>query len=331
MKIIRIITALVLAVGLLYLARISSEGRPRFVSHSENGFTFEMTTVPKALEDSTARITITVNGDMQPDLHLYFRSSKSTQDSDTELRHYIRILMVLEDSASGRYYTVANAGVRGGRMYYYFEIRDNVGGYRAGFRQPDGRPFVLKFIGHVPGPVIAGHIAMMLLTVVFLIMGFLHAVTVVGKNTGTRPMAIYFFLATLCTFLGCYPLGMAMNHYAFDTTWEGVPFGTDATDNKTQLLFAYLLYLVLAGIGSLTGNKLGRDIYSSRVLGWLGVGALPLVLFIYLIPHSIQFSPALTYTVCYSFIGLLVLLYTVGLVRQRLSAHRSGVRSPRTQ
>ncbi|MFH1372300.1 MAG: hypothetical protein ABII79_00670 [bacterium] len=331
MKIIRVITALVLAVGLLYLASISSEGRPRFVSHSENGFTFEMTTVPKALEDSTARITITVKGDMQPDLRLYFRPSKSTQDADTELRHYSQVPMVLEDSAAGHYYAVANAGARGGRMYYYFEIRDNTGGLRAGFRQPDGSPFVLKYIGHVPGSIIAGHVAMMLLTVVFLMMGFLYAVTVVRKNTDTRPMAVYFSLATLCAFLGCYPLGMAMNYYAFGTTWEGVPFGTDATDNKTQLLFAYLLYLVLVGIGSLTGNKLERNIYSERVLGWLGVGALPLVLFIYLIPHSIQFSPALTYAVCYSFIGLLALLYAVGLVRQQLTVRRSGVRSPRTQ
>ena len=61
-------------------------------------------------------------------------------------------------------------------------------------------------------------------------------------------------MATIAAFLGGYPVGFAMNWYAFGVLWEGVPFGTDATDNKTQLLFVYLLFLTLATLGSLRGR-----------------------------------------------------------------------------
>jgi hypothetical protein len=105
-----------------------------------------------------------------------------------------------------------------------------------------------------------------------------------------------------------------MNYYAFNVVWEGVPFGTDATDNKTQLLFLYLAMVWLVSLGSLTKGK-WRDLYPPKVLGWFGVVAFVLLFAIYLIPHSIQFSAALTYSVCYSFIGVVALIYLIGLLK----------------
>jgi len=40
-----------------------------------------------------------------------------------------------------------------------------------------------------------------------------------------------------------YPLGWAMNYYAFGTMWEGIPFA-GFTDNKTQIVLFYLVFLV---------------------------------------------------------------------------------------
>jgi len=323
-KAIRIIAAVILATLLLYIARINSEGRPKFVSHTENDFTFEMTTVPKAIEASDVKIPIKITGNIEPNLRLFFRPSKYDHDETTELRHYRKMPLFVEDSAAGLYYASISTGAKGKKLYYYFEIRDNTGGYRAGFMQANGKPFVLKCIGHVPTLVLVGHVAMMTLTVFFLVLGFFHTVPLVKGSYNVRPMAVCFFLAALFAFLGGYPLGFAMNHYAFGTIWEGVPFGTDATDNKTQLLFAYLLFMTLASVGSLSNNKLGRNIYSPRTLGYFGVGAFGLMLAIYLIPHSIQFTPELTYTVCYSFIGLMVLLYAFGWIRTRFVRERGG-------
>jgi hypothetical protein len=176
----------------------------------------------------------------------------------------------------------------------------------------------------VPTFFTVSHVALMTLTVFFLIMGFLYAMPLIRGNQSGRPMASYFFLAALCAFLGGYPFGFAMNHYAFGTVWEGVPFGTDATDNKTQLLFAYLLFMTLASIGSFSEGRLGRNIYPPKALGWFGVGAFGLMLAMYLIPHSIQFSPGLTYTVCYFSLVVMVLLYAVGWIRTRLVRSRAN-------
>lgn len=320
----RIVTAIAVALLLLYIARTNSEGRPEFISHTENGFTFEMTTIPKALETSLARIPLKVTGPFEPNLHVQFRPSKLGQDETSELRLYGTVPLSIKDSATGLYVAEVSAGSRGRKLYYYFEVRDNTGGYRAGFTQADGKPFVLKYIGHVPTLVLISHIALMATTVFFVALGSLYAISLIRGRQNARPMATCFFLAALSAFLGGYPFGFAMNHYAFGTIWEGVPFGTDATDNKTQLLFAYLLFITLAGIGSLSKGELGRDIYPPKGLGWFGVGTFGLMLSIYLIPHSIQFTPELTYTVCYSFLGVVALLYAAGWIRTRLLTTQTG-------
>ena len=155
-------------------------------------------------------------------------------------------------------------------------------------------------------------------------MGSLHAISLRRGNRDARSLAVYFFLAAVCSFFGAYPFGFAMNHYMFGRIWEGVPFGVDATDNKTQLLFAYLLFVTLAGKGSFSKGVLGRDIYSPRALGWFGAAAFGIMLGVYLIPHSIQFTPKLTQAVSYSFLSLIVLLYAVGWIRLRRSQSLAG-------
>jgi len=327
MKVLRVIIALVITVGLLHIARTNSRGRPEFVSHTDGKYTFEMTTVPKGLENSLARIPLKITGEMEPGVRPYFRQSKFGQDETTPLHKYGSVPLLVKDSAAGEYYTEVSTLGRGGRFYYYFEIRDNTGGLRATFTDKDGRPFVFKFIGQVPVWVLIPHIFMMFATVFCVVMAFLFSIKLIAGGDDARPVALFIALATLVAFLGGYPFGFAMNHYAFNTIWEGVPFGTDATDNKTQLLFVYLLFLTLVSLGSLR-KKPARDLYSPRALGWFGVGGFVLMLAIYLIPHSIQFSVALTKTVCWSFIGLVALLYVISLAF-KIRAGRSAGRSKR--
>jgi hypothetical protein len=322
MKIARIIIAIVLTIVLAFISSMNSRGRPEYVEHSEYGFTFQMTTVPKAFENEQARISLHITGPTEPGLRMIFRQS---EDAQMDVRRYGSMPLSLEDSASGRYYVDVATGKRGGKLYYYFEIRDMVGGVRASFQPDKNRPFTLKYIGHVPVSVLIGHIGLMFATVFFMALGFLHALGLVRGGGNPRPMAAMYFWAAVCTFLGGYPLGFAMNHYAFGTIWEGVPFGTDATDNKTQLLFVALLFMVLSSLGSLTKGRFGRDLFSPKSLGYFGIGVFALKLGIYLIPHSIQFSRGLTHGVCYSFIDLIALIFVAGLISSasHLKSHAS--------
>jgi ABC-type Fe3+-siderophore transport system permease subunit len=158
---------------------------------------------------------------------------------------------------------------------------------------------------------------MIFATVFCVVMAFFHAVSLIRGGTNVRAMAKWYFWSVVFAFFGCYPFGMAMNWYAFGAVWEGVPFGTDATDNKTQLLFVYLLFAWLVTMGSFTKGRFGRDLFSPKTLGWIGAIGFAVVWFIYLVPHSIQFTAAFTYAFCYSWIGIILALYVAGLVQSR--------------
>ncbi|MFH2050619.1 MAG: hypothetical protein ABIJ12_14390 [bacterium] len=313
MKILRYVLAFVITVGLLYMARTNSRGNPEFITHTENGYTFEYTDITKASEKETIKLSLKIIGPVYENLRPVFRSLKKSQDINTDPKKYALIPMSPDDSAENMYYAQLTTGDKGSKQLYYFEIRDNVGGRPAVFYNPSGNPFVLKSIGHVPIVVLLLHIFCMFASVFLITLGAIKGIELLQDKNNTRPLVITFALAALFAFLGGYPFGFMMNNYAFGTIWEGVPFGTDATDNKTQILFVYLLFLVLVGLGSLTKGKLGKDIFSAKTLGGLGIIGFLLMLAIYLIPHSIQFEPNLTKIVCWGWIALIAIIYLAGL------------------
>jgi len=326
MKWLKFIAAFILTVAMLYIARTSSRGEPEEYVQTVNGYSFDYLSVPKALEDSTVALPVSIEGKLDENARPVFRISLAGHDH-SDLSGYATSPMIQSDSAYDIYYTNVTAGKRGGRFYYYFEIADSLGHPIATFTEKPGQAFLFKYIGHVPPLVLIGHILLIFATFYFVVLATLDSLLVITKRSEAQAMMKRIFWATACAFVGGYPFGFAMNWYAFDGFWEGVPFGTDATDNKTQLLFVYLVFVVLSGLYSLTGNSKFRDIYSNRTLGWIGLGAFVIMLAIYLIPHSIQFSAALTYGVCYSFIGLFALLWIIGFVRTRSSSGKSRERS----
>ena len=319
----RFILAAVLTLTMLHVARTNSRGQSDHLSYSDNGVAFDIVTVPKAPENGSVHIVVGITGAVTPDSKIVVRYSESGQDAQTSLSEYATVVLETEDAASGVYGTEIAVGPRGDKVYYYFEVLDSDNNSQAAFTRDGEQPFVLKSIGQVPTVVVVCHVVLMFLTVFFVALALIHAFGLIRTGADAHLMSRNFLLATLFAFLGgCCPFGFAMNWYAFGTIWEGVPFGTDATDNKTQLIFVYLVYMVLASFGSLTRGRWGRDLFSPGVLGWFGVSAFVLMIAIYLIPHSIQFTPDLTHAVCYSFIGLVGLLYVFGLVWGRGKSRR---------
>jgi len=315
MRILKIFLAIFLTLAMLYVARKNSRGRPEYYSYQENGYQFEYNTVPKGQEYTTVSIPMTIKGEFNDNIRPFFRHSSEGIDIDSLHLYNSRIMMPC-DSAEDCFQTEVTAGKKNDRFYYYIEIADTTGAALATFAQPDGSPFMFRYIGAVPPVITVIHIALIFATVFFISLGTIHAFSLIGGSSNVKPLAKYTFLAALCAFLGGYPFGIPMNWYAFGGFWEGVPFGTDATDNKTQLLFVYLLFMTLISLGSLRG-KPDRDIFSSKILGWFGVGSFAVMLFIYLIPHSIQFSPTLTYAFCYSWTGVVAVIYVLGRFRAR--------------
>lgn len=318
MKIVKVLLAIVLTVVMLYVTRTNSLGEPESFTHEENGYAFRITTVPKQIEDEAATLTVEVTGPISDGTEVYFRSAVKGVTDLAQLDAYDRSLMRPADTASGLYETQVTAGKRGWKMYYYFEVVSADGQVLARFFLKDHDPFLFKSIGHVPLYILLPHIFFMFSTFFLVSMAAISAFPLItGSQIDPHLTAVYMFWAVVAVFFGGFVFGVPMNWFAFGVTWEGVPFGTDATDNKTQLLFVYMFFSMLSMFGSLTKGKTGRDILSPRGLGWVGISTFLFMLFIYLIPHSIQFSAAFTYAFCYSMIGLFAIVYFIGLARAK--------------
>ena len=316
MKALRIVMAVLISLAMLYIARSNSRGQPEQIAHTDGAYTFEMTTVPKVTENQSDRVTVLVSGPLEGK-RVVFRTSQPDNLTPDRMYDFAAVEMLPTPDRPGEFYVDVTAGKRGGRFHYYFELVDAAGTRQAAFTGENGAPFFLRYIGEVPKPVLLGHIFFIFATVFCIGLATVHAMGVIRGGNGLGSMARCLFWAAVFCFIGGYPLGIPMNYYAFNGLWEGVPFGTDATDNKTQLLLIYLLFAALASLGSFSQGRFGRDLFAPRTLGWIGMGAFGVMLFIYLIPHSIQFSARFTYAFCYTWTAVVVALYVWGLLRSR--------------
>ncbi len=327
MKVLNVILAIILTLVMLYITRVNSIGHSQHATAEENGYSFEITTIPKGLENTTEQLTVRIVGPLQYDTKLYIRYRWKNEGNISDLKNYTKSLLRLSNPITGEYSFAVLTPQRGSKMYYYFEVDDNDDNAVARFFNINGEPFLYRSIGHVPLYILIPHIFFMFSAFFLVSLASITAVSVIrGNSEDLRRVFVYLFGGVVATLLGGYAFGLPMNWFAFGTVWEGVPFGTDATDNKTQLLFFYFLFVALSGLGTLTRGKIGRDLFSAKTLGWLGLSAFIFMLFIFLIPHSIQFSTGFTYAFCYSAIGILALIYIISLLRARArnSTHLKG-------
>lgn len=318
MKIIKIIIAIILTIAVLYIARNNAMNQPKLYTHIENGYTFEYMSVPKGFENSTETIALKISGPLDETVIPVFRMSSFGNDDKSDMRKYRKRTLQLTDSTQNIYSTIVQTGIRGKKFYYFFELKDKTGGIRASLTMPDGKPFVFKYIGEVPPFVLLSHIILIFAAFFVISLVVTEAFSLIRGGTDVQAVAKLSFWAVVLVFLGGYPFGFAMNWYAFNCFWEGVPFGTDATDNKTQLWFVYLLFAMFSMLGSLRG-KVEKNLYLPKTLGWISIGSFVNTVLIFLIPHSIQFSKEFTYSVCYGYIALFVLIYGVSLFKKKFA------------
>lgn len=306
-----VIGALALTVLMLKVAKKNARGEAELVTINNNGFTLEMMTVPRALDLNKARIDLKIAGPLTESMQPAIRFVGDGEESGTFAQ------LVLADSSKGSWFTEFATGERGRKRLYVFDILDAHERPIVSFSMPDGSPFETKYRGEVSKPILIGHLGFMFGTVFFVALATVFGLGVLFGSAHLRVPLIFVSIAALFTLLGGYPFGFAMNWYAFGSIWEGVPFGTDATDNKTQILLVYFLLVALCGLGTITKNKFGRDLFGSKTLATLSVLSFLVMLGIYLIPHSIQFSPSTTYTVCYSIIAFCALVCLAGYLKSR--------------
>lgn len=158
-----------------------------------------------------------------------------------------------------------------GKLEYYISLtagEDTV-------RVPAQDNVVIRFKGAVPGWILALHVFFMFFGVMFGIRTLFEALF---NRPGIRKLA---WSTLVLLFTGGLILGPAVQHFAFGAAWTGVPFGWDLTDNK--MLLMWLVWLAAVLVAGFRGplKRRGR---------WSVFAAAVIMLFIYLIPHSMYGS-----------------------------------------
>ncbi len=293
--------------------------RPSFYSATQGDYSIEYLSTPKVFEKAPYTIEVKIIGQLSENIFPVVQQIEVGQSNFDSPDNYTTSKMQLVDSIEQTYSFSGTAGARGKKTFYYFEVHDADGNAKVRLTQSELEfaPYALKYIGHVPLFILVGHILLIFLSVFFIILAAVHAISFLRGTGSLYQVAQYTLYAVIACFLGGYPFGVAMNWYAFDCVWEGVPFGTDATDNKTQLLFAYILFALIAMFGSLR-NKPELNLYSAKTTGYIALGSFAMMTFVNLIPHSIQFSKLFTEIFCYTFISVVFILTIYPFIKKQL-------------
>ena len=145
-----------------------------------------------------------------------------------------------------------------------YQVRLRLGDQVATF---PSRPAVARFKGDVPAAVLIPHIFAMFFGMLLSSRAGLEALAAAGRPATLARLTL------LLIGVGGFVLGPAVQKYAFDAWWTGVPFGWDLTDNKT----------LLAGIAwawAVWRLRGGRSARGAVVLAAL------VTLVVFAIPHS---------------------------------------------
>lgn len=313
MKLLRYAGALALTVLLLMVSRHLSMVRPMAINTSGDGVALFHTTVPKIVDGKPDRISLKISNPENRNIHplLYWLMA---DDFKAGKKAYNAIIMISD--TTNIYYAPMPLLPKGKIIYYYVEIALAEGGRIATIPENIEKPIKLKYEAPVPPYIVIPHIFLMFVAIFLASLAMFDALRMATDPGRLLPLARNFRWATIAIFLGGYPFGWAMNHYAFGTVWEGIPFGWDFTDNKTQIVFLYSVFLNLSMLGTLYNGRFGPNNFSDRTLRWLTLLGYILVMAIYIIPHSIQFSIPVTAIFAYGLTALIVALYVYGVTRK---------------
>jgi len=96
-------------------------------------------------------------------------------------------------------------------------------------------PVIIRYTGEVPRPILIPHIFFMFFSILFGLRAGIEAVL------NRKDIRYFAGVTTVFIFIGGLILGPIVQKYAFDAFWTGWPFVHDLTDNKTIVMFIFLL------------------------------------------------------------------------------------------
>ena len=133
---------------------------------------------------------------------------------------------------------------------------------------PEANNIIIRFKDDVPIYIFIPHVFAMFFA---MLLSNRTGLEFFNKEPNLKKLSIW---TIIILFIGGFPLGFAMNGFAFGEMWGGWPFGHDVTDNKTQVAFIVWLFAFF------------MIIKNKKPALWALIAAIVLLI-VYSIPHSI--------------------------------------------
>jgi hypothetical protein len=281
MKFWKILFAFIFTLALLVAARKTTTVKSVHKTVEKGGILIEHDTVPKRRGEGNAVIFAKVMG--ADKVRLLYRIGEG---------EFQAVRMDMKEGEGDLFAASVPHQEKGVRAWYYIEAQRGTGERQAVVTLPDKSspdfdPILLKFQGQVPSHIILAHIICLFVAIFFSVLATLSAVDL-KRGKGTLKKTVAFSIVTfIFLFMGFFPLGWALNYYAYGVLWEAFPFGSDVTDNKGQIAFISWLVTLLLIKGTIFRKDASRNWVSEKGFSTAVIISFVITIAMYLIPHSL--------------------------------------------
>lgn len=157
-----------------------------------------------------------------------------------------------------------------GKLEYYIEVEGS--GEPQRLPADPNKNVIIRYKDPVPDAVLAPHVTMMILTIIFGMRAAMGALFDPGS------MRRYAWLSLACMTVGGMVLGPIVQKYAFGEYWTGFPWGKDWTDNKMLVMWgAWIVGCSIIGFKRREKEGLNRFVVFT---------AAAVMITAYMVPHS---------------------------------------------
>jgi hypothetical protein len=281
MKAWKIVGAFFFTLLLLFFTRKTTAVRSVYEMVEQGGVRIEHFTVPKQVEDNIPVIKAKVKGASQ--VNLVYKIGKEGQYNFIEMNPI--------SGEENSYEASIPIHPKGMKAWYYLEAIKEAPEGEIKVTLParssgEFKPIRLKFEGEVPAYVVIPHVFSIFAAFFFATLTLFSAIDLKRRKITLSKSVRLCAVTLLLLFIGFFPFGWAMNYFAFGVLWEAFPFGTDVTDNKSQIMFAFWLVTMFMVKGTLLGKGGHRNLVSDRGYSTLVIVSFIATILIVTIPHS---------------------------------------------
>jgi hypothetical protein len=249
----------------------------------KDGIVMVHDTVPKKVDEGDAVIPVKVIGSKE--MKLFYKIGKE---------EFRSVDMGSKEEEDDVFVASIPHHKKGTQAWYYIEAQKQIGDTKLTVSLPDKdspnfKPILLKFEGNVPPYIIVSHVFCNFAAIFFSVLAIFSTVDLMRGKSTLKKSVLFSLLTFIFLFTGFLLVGSALNYFAFGVMWEAFPFGSDITDNKSQIILLFWLVTLFLVKGTIFGKNPSKNLVSEKTYSFMVIISFVVTVVMYLIPHSISF------------------------------------------